>query len=365
MDIPDHTFVVIMAGGGGTRLWPLSRRCRPKQFLPILPDGQTLLGASLRRCAALCPPERTLVVTTADQVAQVRRCAPHLPIDNLIVEPVGRNTAPCIGLSALAVLARDPQGLMAVVPADHFVQDEAAWLMALQQALATAAAGHIVAVGIRPHRPETGYGYIQLGPETAPGVHLVEAFVEKPDAERATAYVQSGAYLWNAGMFFFPARRILQEIERHLPPLGAILDELRTHPSRTAARYPEAPAISIDYAVMEQLGRARVGQEAAIRVVPASFGWNDVGSFPALCALHPPDRAGNHIVAAGAPPPLLSGAHHNLVVAGTRQLVAAADINGLIIVVTDDVVLVLPAERAQQVRSLVELAQQNGWSEYL
>ena len=160
-----HSYVVILAGGGGTRLWPHSRRSRPKQFLPMLPGGETLIGATARRTSDVVPIARTLVVTTAEQVPELRRCLPDLPIDNILVEPTGRNTAPCIGLAAMVLWKRDPQAVMAVLPSDHYVANEAGFRATLTEALAVAHAGHVVTLGILPTHPETGYGYIELGPE--------------------------------------------------------------------------------------------------------------------------------------------------------------------------------------------------------
>ena len=251
---------------------------------------------------------------TAEQVEELRLCVPELPIDNILIEPLGRNTAPCIGLAAVAVRRRDPQGVMAVLPSDHFVADEASFMRTLTGALACAAAGHIVTLGIRPTHPETGYGYIQLGGSDTPdsaGPHKDDkgepiwraaAFVEKPTAARARDYLQAGNYVWNSGTFFFPAQRILAELHRHLPALGAILDDIAENPAHTAVRYPEAPSISIDYAVMERLGEELVGPAAAIRVLSGDFGWNDVGSFAAVPLLHPADAQQNHIVRAARDP---------------------------------------------------------------
>jgi len=363
-------FVVIMAGGGGTRLWPHSRRGRPKQFLPMLPGGETLLGATVRRTSGLLPLEATLVVTTAEQVSEVRRTVPGLPLDNILVEPVGRNTAPCIGLAALSVLRRDPGAVMAVLPSDHYVKDEGAFQGLLEQALRVADRGHVVTIGVCPTRPETGYGYIELGdpmPDDGSAVRLATAFVEKPSRERAAEYIASGRFLWNSGMFAFPARRILDELHRHVPPLGSLLDELYARPEHTAVRYLEAPALSIDYAVMEKLGAAAVGKDAAIRVLAGEFGWNDVGSFTAVSALAESDAQGNHVLAdkAAIAPPILIDARENLVWTSGRRMVAALGVEGLIIAVTDDAVLVLPQRRAQEVREVVARLQASGQSELL
>ena len=376
-------FVVIMAGGGGTRLWPHSRRGRPKQFLPILPGGETLIGATLRRTRRVVDLQHTLVVTTAEQVPEVRRCLPDLPIDNILVEPVGRNTAPCIGLAAIAVAARDPQAVMAVLPADHYVKDEAGFASRLQTALQIAAQGHIVTLGIHPSHPETGYGYIEVGAQdsdnpaahespamlspTSTTAHRVLAFVEKPSADRAATYLAAGNYLWNSGMFFFPVARILTELRQNLPALSEILDDLAAHPGRTAARYPEAPAISIDYAVMEKLGERSVGPGPAIRVLAGDFGWNDVGSFAAMDALCDGDDAGNHaLTSPDVPqPPLFVHAQRNIVCQSGSQLVAALGVDDLVIAVTPDAVLVLPRDRAQDVRDVVARLHQPGLSRLL
>lgn len=373
-----HSFVVILAGGGGTRLWPHSRRDRPKQFLALLPGGETLLGATVRRTAGVVPLERTLVVTTAEQVPEVRRCVPELPTENILIEPLGRNTAPCIGLAATAVLRRDPDGVMAVLPSDHFVADESEFQRVLTAALDVAHQGHVVTLGIRPTHPETGYGYIRVGaPDQDPGApaaasarpRLGLCFVEKPDRKRAEEYLAAGDYLWNSGTFFFTARRILDEIRRYLPALGEILDDLLAHPERTAARYPEAPAISIDYAVMERLGADQTGEAQAIRVLTGDFGWNDVGSFAALPALHPPDRERgmqNHVVPhSGAAEPVMIRARDNLVWNTGPQLVAALGVEGLVIAVTGDVVLVTTREHAQEVRDIVEHLKRTGQGDRL
>lgn len=377
---PTHTYVVILAGGGGTRLWPHSRRRRPKQFLPMLPGHETLLGATARRTAAVAPLQRTLVVTAASQVEEVRRCLPDLPIDNILVEPLGRNTAPAIGLAAVAVQRRDPQGVMLVLPSDHFVSDEAGFAALLLRAAAAASEGHVVTIGVRPSHPETGFGYIRVsGDMAAPAgqaLPLAEAFVEKPDAATAAAYLADGHYLWNSGMFFFPAARVLRELRQHLPRLAEILDDIAVHPERTAARYPEAPAISIDYAVMERLGAAALGAEAearAIRVLPGDFGWNDVGSFAALQALWPADERGNHLLhspaegAGAAPPaaPVVIDGSRNVVWSATGQLVSTVGLSDLVIAVTEDAILILPRERAQDVRQVVDQLNQKGRSEYL
>jgi mannose-1-phosphate guanylyltransferase len=368
--------VVIMAGGSGTRLWPHSRRSRPKQFLPLLPpDDEALLAATVRRIRSLVPIESIFVVTTAAQVSEVRRCLPALPVDNILVEPTGRNTAPCIGLAAQTIMRRATAGqepIIAVLPSDHHIDHEEAFLQAAARAFAVAEQGHVVTVGIRPTAPETGYGYIELGEragDTADadaGPRLCAAFVEKPSRERALAYLASGRYLRNSGMFFFPAQRILDELRTHLPALSQILDEIGRHPERLPVLYSEAPSISIDYAVMEKLGAARVGRDAAIRVIAGDFGWSDVGSFSAVAALVPADQAGNRVLGRGAAEePVLLRCRDSVVWSSSQQLVAALGVEGLVIAVTNDAILILPQRCAQDVREIVSRLQSDGHNEFL
>lgn len=356
-------WIVILAGGGGTRLWPLSRRRRPKQFLPLVGSGETLLGATVRRLAPLAPLERVLVVTAASQADDVLRAVPDLPPDNLIVEPIGRNTAPAIGLAAIDVIDRDPDGVMAVIPSDQFVSDEAGFRDAVTKAVRAAAEGQVVTIGIRPTRPETGYGYIQRGAPIAEGpggppekdnsaagaLYAVARFVEKPDRQTAERYLAAGDYLWNAGMFFFPARRILAEIQAQLPALGEILEGVGRDSIDLVARYPSAPAISIDYAVMEGLP-----SRGGMTVVPGDFGWSDVGSWDALAELRPADAHGNTILGEA----ITLDAHNNILV-GDR-LIAAVGVRDLVIVATDQAVLILPRSRAQDVRQVVAELERTG-----
>lgn len=346
---------VILAGGGGTRLWPASRRKKPKQFLPLLPGGRTLLGATVDRLATVLPHDRILVVTAEGQLDEVLAAAPALSRDNIVVEPCARNTAPCIGLAAIEVARRDPKGVMAVVPSDQFVGKETAYGVALATACAAASEGFVVTIGIRPTRPETGFGYINTSSRVLHGAQVVERFVEKPDLATARAYVESGAYLWNSGMFFFRATHLLDAIRRHMPDLAALLDEIRRAPERGPELYPKAPSTSIDYGVMERLGAGEV------LVVPGDFDWNDVGSFAALHDIGEPDEHGN--VKLGES--VFVDAQHNVVLADGTRVVAVLGVSGLVVVSTHDAVLIMPRERAQDVREIVKALEHSKRDHYL
>ena len=345
-----------MAGGGGTRLWPASRKARPKQFLPMLDGGETLLGATVARVAGVVPPERILVVTAADQVAEVRRTAPSVPAANIVVEPKARNTAPCIGLGALEVIRRDPAGVMAVLPSDQFIRDTDGFRASLERALDVARGGAIVTIGIVPTHPETGFGYLELGDATERDARVVDRFVEKPDLPTAKKYVAGKRHLWNSGMFFFAAKRLVEAVRRHMPELGEILHAIEKQPERVGELYPQAPSVSIDYGVMEKLPRGDVF------CVPGDFGWNDVGSWSALGELRPQDDAKNTIATENA---VAVDARGNILYSDGKRIIAAVGVEDLVIVSTDDAVLVMPKSRAQDVREVVKALESTNRKEFL
>jgi mannose-1-phosphate guanylyltransferase len=354
--VSEHEYILILAGGGGTRLWPQSRRRRPKQFLPLLPGGESLLAATIERLLPRWPIDRILVVTAADQIAEVRRVAPELPLANIVTEPRARNTAACIGLGAVTVLARDAEAACAVLPSDQHIADDAGFRRCLELAFvrARAATRPVVTIGVRPTTPETGFGYLEPGTPTADGARMVARFVEKPDRETAERYVAAG-FLWNAGMFVFRASRMLEAIDKHLPALGALLDKIARDPNSAQTLYPDAQAISIDYGVMEKLAAGEV------ETVPGDFGWNDVGSFSALEHVAPHDAAGNATLGES----VTIDARGNILVGDGRRVIAAVGVEDLIIVATDDAVLVLPKSRAQDVRRVVDELERTGRNSYL
>jgi mannose-1-phosphate guanylyltransferase len=339
--LTEHTFIVLMAGGSGTRFWPLSRRTRPKQMLPIAGESP-MIRETLDRLGGTVPPERILVVTGADQSDGITEVLPEIPKENLLLEPAPRNTAPCLGLAAVTAIRRDPDAVLLCLPADHVIRPAEAFRNACGLATKRAEqAGTLLTFGIRPTRPATGYGYILAGEETVPGVHAIQEFVEKPDATAAKEYIRHGGYRWNSGMFAWRADAFLAEIARHLPVLSKGLDEIRKDPERLNGVFPSLPSISVDYGVMERTERAEV--------VDAAFAWDDVGSFEALSRLIPADKAGNHIKGEAV---VVDGTDLVVVSDGARTI-GALGVSDLVIVATDDVVLVCPRDRAEDVKLLV------------
>jgi len=341
-------YPVIMAGGSGTRFWPLSRKGRPKQFLPLT-TNQPLIADTQTRLRGLAKPKDTFVVCGKAHQRLVKASVKALPPKNVLVEPAARNTAPAIALAALHVAAREPQGILAVLPSDHHVANVAEFQRVLQAAATVAQEGYLVTLGIKPSRPETGYGYIRVG-EPLPGeARKVLAFVEKPDLETAQGYLASGDYLWNGGIFVFRADAILSAFEEHMPELWKGLEKLRaalgkrTYAGVLAKVFPKLPSTSIDYGVMEKAKN--------IAVVPGDFGWSDVGSFAALPEVRPQDEKGNVISGKGA---VVVDCEGCVVLAGDKKPLAVVGLRDVVVVDAGDAFLVVPKDKSQDVRKVVE-----------
>jgi mannose-1-phosphate guanylyltransferase len=359
-----HVHAVILAGGSGTRFWPASRRLLPKQLLPLAGrPGEALIAATVRRLEPLVPPENVWIATGQALADATAAALPRVPRSQILAEPVARNTAPPIGWAAAVIARRDPEAILAVLPADHYIADEPGFLRVIERALRAAEEGWLTTVGIVPTRPETGYGYIELGAAIGEGANAVARFVEKPDRARAQQFLDGGKHLWNAGMFFFRAHTMRAAIARHLPELGAGLDRLDTaaaagnEATALAEVFPKMPSISIDHGVMEKADH--------LAVVPGSFGWNDVGSWEVAWELAARDEKGNALPAGT----VAVDATNNLVVdltqAAARKRFALLGVQDLVVVETDDAVLVMPRERAQDVRAVVDALKESGETDKL
>jgi mannose-1-phosphate guanylyltransferase len=350
------TYAVIMAGGSGSRFWPLSRAKRPKQVLPLGPSNEPLVAATVRRIASIVPPERVLVVTSALLADSIAEALPDVPRENLLLEPVGRNTAPCVGWAAARVARIDPTATLLVLPADHHIEDEVTFSNVLRAALEAAAEGELVTVGLTPTRPDTGFGYIEVGEPTKGLARRVARFVEKPDLARAEAFVRSGQFLWNSGMFFFRADAVLAAVAEHLPDLKTALDSFDAAAREgreddvVRATFATLPNVSIDHGVMEKATR--------VAVVPGAFGWSDLGTWITAWELAEKDPAGNALP--GIDQSVVIDASGNYVVTKRDKLVALVGVSDLVIVDTDDALLVLPRARAQEVRAIVDALKARG-----
>ncbi len=362
----DNFYAVIMAGGGGTRLWPLSRQQTPKQMLKL--DGErTLFEIAVSRLLGLYPAERILVVTSEHQAAFFQQDQPAIPAENYIIEPSGKDTAAAIGLAAVALQQRDPNAIMAVVTADHYIEREGRFLHVLRAAGQVAEKGFLVTLGIQPTFPSTGFGYIQQGAYLGTFENMVvfkaERFKEKPDQKTAVEFIASEDHSWNSGMFIWQVARILGEIERQMPQLHQVLSAIsaawggQDHQQVLAAQWEALDKVSIDFGIMEG------AQDVA--VIPArGLGWSDVGSWNAVFEVLPKDADGNVI---NCPDHLTRETRNSLVFTSgeCQRLVVTLGLEDVVIVDTPDVLMVCQKDHAQNVKAVVDLLREKGKKEYL
>ena len=346
MDLPD-LYCVLMAGGSGTRFWPASRRGQPKQFLRIGGE-EPLLAQTWSRLEDFVPPERVLVVTTADQVAQVTEVLPQLPPLNLLVEPEARNTGPCVALAAHEIHRRSPDSVQIVLPADHVIRPRESFQRTLRAAAREAnQSGALIVCGIQPTFPATGFGYIQVAEIVrqvdGQSVYRVQRFVEKPDAARAQSFLAEGGYYWNAGIFVWHTRAILRAIERWMPETHAALLGA-TRGVDIGEIYRSLPKVSIDVGVLERA--------SGVRMIPIDYFWSDVGSWSSLAEVTEASAAGNSV--SGGAELVAEESSGCIVHAAAGEVVALLGVSDLIVVHAGKATLVLPRERAQDVRRIVE-----------
>jgi mannose-1-phosphate guanylyltransferase len=351
-------YPVILAGGRGTRFWPLSRKKRAKQLLAL--DGKhTMIQQTVARLLPLTPAKRFWVITNEDLRPAILKQLPKMPKGHVLAEPAGRNTAPAIGLAAFLLLREDPEAVLGMFPSDHVITHEKRYRETLEQGIQIAAAGgNIVVLGIRPNRAETGYGYIEAGSNFESGALRVRRFTEKPDEEIAAEFVAAGNYFWNSGIFLWSARTLSDALREHLPKTASLLEQIagafgtRKFGATFRRLYPRCENISVDYAILEP--RSAKGEQGGnIFCLPADFGWNDLGSWTALHEHHsakskPPQ--GNLISSAGA---CVLNAEGNYIHA-PGKFVAAVGVSNLVVVETEDALLITTRQHAQDVGKVVK-----------
>lgn len=361
MDYSSSTYVVIMAGGIGSRFWPASRNHHPKQFMDIMGTGKSLLRMTFERFATIFPAENIFVVTNGEYAQLVQEHLPELSDDRLLLEPVRRNTAPCIAYASYKIASKDPNAIMLVTPSDHYVGREDHFFASLRTAVNEAAKGEkLITLGIQPTRPETGYGYIQYLPEEEGGVHRVKTFTEKPEIELAQKFLDSGDFVWNAGIFIWSVAAINAAFEQHLPELAEAFVE-----GAEAFYSPEEPAmirrvyglsknISIDYGVMEKAKN--------VHVVLGEFDWSDLGSWHSMYDQRTEKDEQGNVVDANA---LLYDTHNSLIRGDKKRLILTQGLDGYLVADCDDVLVICPIDNDGRFREFVSDVKSKKGKEYL
>jgi len=354
---------LIMAGGEGTRFWPLSRKDNPKQFLKLNDDQKTMLQETVERIKKLVPIEQVFIATNEAYREAIKKQLDGIPSENIIVEPMKRNTAACIALSSVVIEDKYPGSTMIVLPADHLIKDEKKFVNILSKAVMIAASGkNLVTLGIKPTHPETGYGYIHYGAHlhTIDGdqVFEVQNFTEKPDLSTAKEFLEEGTYLWNSGMFIWQLSSILANIEEHLPKIYKSLESIKKALGTDSAKkvirdeFENMQSVSIDYGIMEKADN--------IFVIPGSFGWDDLGSWPALERVKKVDADGNVVI----------GKHYgidttNSIIHSPNKVVTTIGLDDVVIVDTEDAILICDKNRAQEVKEIRNILADEGLEDCL
>lgn len=345
-----NTYVAIMAGGIGSRFWPASRTQRPKQFLDILGVGKSLIRLTFERFLDLCPASNIFIVTNAIYKPLVKEHLPELTDNQILCEPSRNNTAPCVAYTAFKLYHLNPEANFVVAPSDHIILKEQNFIETLQKALDfTAANNALLTLGIQPTRPDTGYGYIQYNQTGNLGVHPVLQFTEKPKLEKAKEFLASGQYLWNAGIFVWNAKSILDSFEKNAKEIHEILQagatqyNTETEQAFIDEAYPKTPSISVDYAIMEKADN--------VFTIPSDFGWSDLGTWASLHAESPKDEQGNVVKGKNV---LTFDTTNSLIRVPDDKLVVLKGLDDFIIVDEEDVLLIYPKSKEQEIKAITQ-----------
>lgn len=358
----EHHYVAIMAGGIGSRFWPMSRTNFPKQFLDILGTGQTLIQATYERFASFIPAENIFVVTSNEYINIVKKQLPELPLQNILGEPSRKNTAPCIAYISFKLQQLDPQASLIVAPSDHLILDTTAFKKVCLEALAFVNKhSAFITLGIKPTYPNTGYGYIQYEQHAVTdNVYKVKTFTEKPNLELAKAFIGSGEFLWNAGIFVWQVKNIITAFEQYLPEMydvfAAEKDKFNTTEEHTAinAIYPQCTNISIDFGIMEKANN--------VYLIPASFGWSDLGTWNSAYENLEKDYLGNAVAGDNV---IVFDTHRCMVHNNSSKLILLQGLEDFIVVDTEDVLLICKKEKEQDIKEYVAEVKRNKGDKYL
>ena len=357
----NHRYCVIMCGGIGSRFWPYSRTNLPKQFIDFFGTGRSLLQMSYDRILPIVPKENIIVVTNAAYAPMVRQQLPEIADDNILLEPARRNTAPCIAWAAWHIAARDPEASMIVTPSDHLITREREFESCVLRGFEfVESRDALLTLGIAPVRPETGYGYIQIGAEVETDINKVKTFTEKPNLELAKVFLDSGEFYWNSGIFLWTVRSICEAMREHAPEIAAKFDEDSAafgsdrEKEYIAVQFPACMSISIDFAVMEKAGN--------VYVETARFGWNDLGTWSALYDMSPKNRDANVTQNCSV---LAYNSHGNIFAVRGDKLVVVDGLKDYIVADADDVLLICPKAEEQRIKQMVNDAKVNYGDKYL
>ncbi|QJD98170.1 mannose-1-phosphate guanylyltransferase [Mucilaginibacter robiniae] len=356
-------YAIIMAGGIGSRFWPISRTSFPKQFIDILGTGKTLIQNTYDRFLKICPKENIYVVTNESYAELVKSQLPDMTDGQILTEPVMRNTAPCVAYGCFKIESMNPDAVIVVAPSDHLILDEAGFVKSIEQSLQTAQNNNcLITLGIKPSRPDTGYGYIQYTDEVIDGqFHKVKTFTEKPTLDIAKTFIQSGDFLWNAGIFVWSAKTIISNFGTHLPDMHEIFAEARSVYNTEDERnhintaYQQCTNISIDYGIMEKA--------ANVYVLPSEFGWSDLGTWASIYQLAEKDYVGNAVIPAEKV--IMYDSSNCMVNVPDEKLVVLQGLHDYIVVESNNTLLICPRDQEQNVKQVVADVKQKFGTKYI